>query len=150
MKTLPGGRSLAFWFLSPRERKISSSPAHLRKKMHPARGAKKGLGQVVLDAAQAESCLTGRSEEALLAALSGTWELMNSIFIAFVLAPALPSSPLNYCHRLWTFLTPFHALLRLQPEPYFLIVYRTTPVLHLRLSTVFLSLNQARHRFSLA
>ena len=48
--------------------------------------------QVSLDAAQEESCLTG-TQAALLVALSGAWELMNSIFIAFVWDPALPPLP---------------------------------------------------------
>lgn len=45
------------------------------------------LGQVRPDAAQDEGRLPGRSGGALLVALSSTWELMNSIFIAAVLAP---------------------------------------------------------------
>lgn len=68
--------------------------------MYPATGCQEwNWGQVGLDAAQEGSCLTGRSGAALSVARNRTWELMNSIFIASVLASALPSSPLNYCHR---------------------------------------------------
>lgn len=49
-------------------------------------------GQVNLDAAQEKGCFTGRSEADLLRELGGTWELMSSIFIAFVLAP-MPRPP---------------------------------------------------------
>lgn len=63
------------------------------------------LGQVSLVVAREEDCLTGRSGGTLLVALSRTWELMNSIFTASVLARALPSSPLNYCHSFRTLLS---------------------------------------------
>lgn len=98
------------------------------------------LGQVSPDAAQEGSCLTGRSQAALLVDLSGTRELMNSIFIAFVLAPVSPSSPLNYCHSFLTLLSRSlpripHAAAR----AIFLNVYRPMPVSRFKPFTVFLS-----------
>ena len=98
------------------------------------------LGHVSLDAAQEGSCMTGRSQSASLVDLSGTWELMNSVFIAFVLAPVSPSSSLNYCLSFPTLLS--HSL---PPIPHdaaraiFLNVYRTTPVSRFKPFTVFLS-----------
>lgn len=48
------------------------------------------------------------AQAALLVTLSATWELMNSIFTAFVWDPALPSPPLNYCHSFLTLLSYSH------------------------------------------